>query len=106
MKQLVIILIIMQFVLGQQTQEGIPYSQTTNSKVNYNTINLPLVNHDKLLEEDTYRELGTPYRYGYKHEVHFSPESSGNWEETTDGGMLWQITLKSESAFAISLEFD
>jgi len=105
MKQLMIILIIMQFILGQEIQKGIPYSQTNNS-INYNIINLPLVNHDMMLEEDTYRELSTPFRYGYKHQVHFSPENSGNWHETNDGGMLWQITLKSENAFAIGLEFD
>ena len=63
-KQLAMILIIMQFSLAQQTQEGAPYSQIYSSGNNYQTVNLPYVDHDALLEEDAYREMGTPYRYG------------------------------------------
>ena len=59
MKQLAIILIIMQFALGQQTQEGVPYSQIQDLKHSYHTITLPQINHDSLLEEDTYSEMGT-----------------------------------------------
>ena len=88
MKQLTMILIIMQFALGQQTQEGVPYSKIQGLGNSYHTITLPQVNHDSLLEEDTYREMGTPYRYGYKHEVHYTSENSGIWEETADGGIL------------------
>ena len=68
-KHLLMILIIVQFSLGQQTQEGAPYSQIQSLGNNYQTITLPQVNNDALLEEDTYRVIGTPYRYGYKHEV-------------------------------------
>ena len=38
MKLLVIVLIIMQFALGQQTKEGIPYSQIHGLENNYHTI--------------------------------------------------------------------
>ena len=86
MKQLAMILIIMQFSLAQQTQEGAPYSQIYSSGNNYQTVNLPYVDHDALLEEDAYREIGTPYRYGYKHEVYYTSENSGTWKKTADGG--------------------
>ena len=106
MKQLTMILIIMQFALGQQTQEGVPYSQIQGLRKSYHTITLPQLNHDALLEEDTYRKLGTPYRYGYKHEVHYTPAHSGTWKETANGGRIWQIRFTSAEAYAISFEYD
>jgi len=106
MKQLIMILIIMQFALGQQTQEGLPHSQIYDLLDNYHTITLPQIDLDALFEEDTYREMGTPYRYGYKHEVHYTPENSGTWAETADGGILWQVRFISEGANAISFEYE
>ena len=81
MKRLTMILIMMQFSLAQQTQVGVPYSQINSSGNNYQTVNLPHVDHDALLEEDMYRALGTPYRYGFIHEGNFSSENSGVWEK-------------------------
>ena len=104
MKQLAMVLIIMQFALGQQTQEGAPYSQIHSLVNNYHTISLPKVDVNALIEEDTYRELGTPYRYGFIHKGSYTPENSGIWEETADGGILWQVRFISEGANAISFE--
>ena len=106
MKQLAMILIIIQFSLGQQTQGGVPYSKIHGFGHNYHTITLPQVDRDALLKEDTYRAMGTPYRYGYKHKVLYSTEGSGVWEETVDGGMMWQIRFKSDGAYAISFEYE
>ena len=106
MKQFVMILMIMQFAMGQQTKEGIPYSQIHGLENNYHTITLPKVDVNALLKEDTYREMGTPFRYGFTHEVLYSPENSGVWKETSDGGILWQVRFTSEDAFAISFEFE
>ena len=106
MKRLVKILILIQFTMGQQTQEGAPYSQIYDLGNNFQTITLPQVDRDVLLEEDTYREMGKPYRYGYKHDVQYSPENSGIFEETADGGMMWQISFTSGDAYAISFEYE
>ncbi len=106
MKQLVMIMIILQFALSQQTQEGIPYSQIHGMINNDHTITLPELNHDVLLEEDMFRGMGTPYRYGYKHEVQYSPENAGIFIETNDGGMIWQIRFISRHAYAISFEYN
>ncbi len=105
-KKLIGILIMMQCALGQQTQGGIPYSKIYNLGSNIHIINLPSIDHDALLTEDMYKELGTPYRYGYKHEVHYTPENSGIWEKTVDGGMIWQIRFISEGAYSISVEYE
>ena len=106
MKQLVMILFIVQFALGQQTQEGVPYSQIHGLSNSYHTITLPQIKQDELLEEDTFREMGTPYRYGFKHEGSYSPENSGYWDETADGGIMWQIRFTSKGAYAISFEYE
>ena len=103
---LVGILIVMQFVLGQQAQEGVPYSQIHGLVNNYHTVTLPPVDENALLEEDTYRAMGKPYRYGFTHKGSYSPENSGIWEETGDGGILWQVRFTSENAFAISFEYE
>ena len=105
-KQVAIILIIMQFALGQQTQEGTPYSQIHDFGNNNHTITLPQIEKDVLLEEDSYSPLGTPYRYGYIHKGSYSPENYGIWEKTVDGGMMWQIRFTSKDAYAISFEFE
>ena len=86
MKYILGILIIMQFSLGQQTQEGVPYSQIRALANNYQTITLPHIDRNTLLAEDSYREKGTPYRYGFTHKGSYSPANSGIWEETSDGG--------------------
>ena len=106
MKKLVGIAIIMQFALGQQTQEGPPYSQIHDFGYNYHTIILPKVDRDALLKEDTYRVMGKPYRYGFTHEGSYSPKNSGIWVETVDGGILWQIRFISKDAYAISFEYE
>jgi len=105
MKKLIGILIAIQFSMGQQVQEGVPYSQIHNLGSQSQTIILSSVDQNALLEEDNYRETGTPFRYGFVHEVSYSSENSGIWEETVDGGSLWQIRFKSEDAYAISFEY-
>ena len=105
-RQIAGILILIQIILSQQVQEGTPYSWLNGLDNTYHSINLPLVDWEAMLEEDSVKPQGTPYRYGFKHEVNYSPENSGIWEETTDGGLLWQISFKSKDAFALSFEYD
>ena len=100
------ILILIQLGVAQQVQEGSPYSRLQGLDNNYHIIDLPLVDIEALIEEDSNREYGTPYRYGYQHYVELSTENSGIWEETADGGLLWQISVSSENAHALSFEYD
>ena len=73
MQKLAIILISIQFILGQVTQEGIPYSKIHGLGYNVHMITLPQVDNNALIEEDIYREMGAPYRYGFKHDGNYSP---------------------------------
>ena len=106
MFRIVGILILIQLGIAQQVQEGSPYSRLQGLDNNYHIIDLPLVDIEALLEEDSNRDNGTPYRYGYQHYVELSTENSGIWEETADGGLFWQISVTSENAHALSFEYD
>ncbi len=106
MLRIIGILILTQIGLAQQVQEGSPYSRLQGLDYNYHVIDLPNVDAKALLAEDSNRAAGTPFRYGHKHFVDFSTEDSGVWEETADGGLFWQISVKSENAYALSFEYD
>ncbi len=100
------IIISLQSLSGQKFVEGIPYSLEKKIPLRSESVMLPYVNHDDLLAEDEYAEPGTPFRYGYIHEENINSSSHGNWEETVEGGLLWQITIESEGAYAIGLEYE
>ena len=106
MKYLAVIMIILQFSWGQKTQEGIPYSYNHDLKASPEVILLPMVDEDALLVEDSHKESGTPYRYGYIHDGNYSTNNSGIWMEANDGTFIWQIHFKSTGAHALSFDFD
>ena len=99
-------IILMQIGLGQAFQSIPAYSLRNNIDNIYPVVSLPLIDKEKLIEEDALRTIGTPERYGFKHQVNYSPSNSGIWTETADGGKLWQLKFISEDAYAISLEYD
>tara|TARA_B100001029_G_C15061583_1_gene459015 strand:+ start:302 stop:1813 length:1512 start_codon:yes stop_codon:yes gene_type:complete len=107
MKVLIIwIVLIIQFIYGQQTQAGIPFSQISGIDNNIHNVLLPSVYHEKLIEEDSNKKPGTPYRYGYKHKVHLTPNNSGTWEQLPNGGNIWTIQISSKGAYSISFEYE
>ena len=98
-------IITFQFLSGQQFVKKSPFSLENGVSHRSETIQLPYVNHSDLIAEDEYVERGTPYRYGFIHKTSISAKTYGNWQETNDGGLLWQITIESEGAYAIGLEY-
>ena len=100
------ILVLSKFLFSQDVQEGAPYSQIYDQDINSKIISLPLLDHKALLEEDSFRDLETPLRYGFSHIVNYSPENSGILKTTIDGGMVWQVTFRSKGAYAISFEYE
>ena len=38
--------------------------------------------------------------------MNYSPNNSGIWTETEDGGKLWQLKFISKNAYAISIEYE
>ncbi len=99
-------ILILQIGFSQVSQSIPPYSLRNNLDNLYPSISLPYVNRDHLIEEDTFRPLAKPKRYGFKHQLNYSPNNSGIWTETEDGGKLWQLKFISKNAYAISIEYE
>jgi len=64
-------------------------------------VTLPFLNVEQLLEEDKNARPGTPFRYGYKFDVDFSLNNSGEWVELENADRLWKFTIKSEGALGL-----
>ena len=106
MKYVIVFLFMLQVSIGQMTQDGMPYSHINDLSINAEKIILDPVDVDAMLEEDSQKSSGTPYRYGYIHKTAYSPSNSGQWTELEDGGRIWQIYFKSSGAHAISFEYE
>ncbi len=75
----IFIVLISQFIMGQNTQDGSPYSLDNNILIESIKIEMPKLDIDQLLEEDSNMPPATPFRYGYKFNVDFSLNNSGYW---------------------------
>ena len=106
MKHVIVFLFMLQVAIGQMTQDGMPYSHINDLSINAEKIILDPVDVDAMLEEDSQKFAGTPYRYGYIHKTAYSPSNSGQWTDLEDGGRIWQIYFKSSGAHAISFEYE
>lgn len=86
---------------------GLPMSSMIQLNDNFNTVSTPLVDKDRLLEEDRAMESvpGMPFRYGYNFDVNYSLENSGTWETLSDGSRVWRLAIRSEGAVSINLAY-
>ncbi len=70
-----------------------------------NTISLPSVDVDALMEEDSLSyEEGLPYRFGYGFDVSYTL-ADGNWTNV-EGGRLWTLSFQSDGAVSLNFIFD
>ena len=107
MKKIIIYIIVACGVLAaQENIGGIPYSIEHSLSMSSNQIILPSLDIGQLLEEDKNAPLAAPFRYGYKFDINLSPNNSGEWLTLKNGDRIWRLTLKSQGAFALSLEYD
>ena len=107
MKKVILnITLICGFLIAQQSIGGTPYSIERSLPTSSNQIMFPILNIEQLLEEDRNAPLATPFRYGYKFDVNLSLHNSGEWLDLENGDRIWRLTLRSQGAFALSLEYD
>jgi len=67
----------------------------------------PSLDFERLDREDRENEAnGLPFRFGYKHEVDYTLENSGEWTELPDGGNLWRLEISCPGAFSINLTYN
>lgn len=100
------ILMVVSIGFSQESQGGEPYSFNNNLSRITPIIELPFVDSDALKQEDTEISQGTPFRYGIRLPVDFSPENSGTWETLFDGTRIWKLQIFSRDAYALNLGFD
>lgn len=97
---------LMSFVLSQKTIEGLPMSFNNQLSEEYHVIEMPVVDVQKLLDEDAIAPAGTPTRYGKSHYVDYNLENSGTWEVIPNHGRVWRLKIISRNAFAIGIYYD
>ena len=93
-------------IICQDSIGGIPYTKHNNIKLNNKLISMPILDIEKLLLEDENRPPATPFRYGHKFNVNLNLQNSGEWKSLENGDRIWTLSIKSEDAKAISIEYD
>ena len=105
-KYIINTLCLLSIGLSQKTIEGLPYSFENKLEDTFETIEMPQIDIDALLEEDFTAAPGTPERYGKRFYVNYSLENSGTWEILPDRDKVWRLRIISKNAFAMSLYYD
>ena len=100
------ILIVATLGFSQESQGGEPYSFNNNLSRITPIFELPFVDSDALKTEDSENTPGSPFRYGIRLPVDFSPETSGSWETLFDGTRIWKLQIFSRGAYALNIGFD
>ena len=104
MKYLLNIILLTSLAILQDSKGGIPYNIKSNIS-NQNSISMPSIDINALLEEDQNTPKGRPFRYGNKFNVNLNLSNSGNWTSLENGDLLWTLAIESKGAFAIALEY-
>jgi len=96
---------------GQTGTNELPYSwekDRIDLKLNsIPVVNLPNLDLEALAKEDLINDgSGTPYRFGYSHEVSLTLNNSGVWQTTSDGGRLWCLRIYSPDALSLNLLYN
>eukprot|EP01080_Neovahlkampfia_damariscottae_P005947 gene5947-9776_t len=111
MKLLLTCLFMFHAIVISQIHENIrPFSFSLPLKRRSAVIHLPVVNHQKLLEEDDIAQKSNPFiktipRFGFIQNVNFTLKNSGFWENIKDKGRLWRLKLITKNAFYTNLIF-
>ena len=103
---IIIITLIIQTLISQDSKGGMPYSLKNNISINTKQIAMENLDINQLLEEDSNRPPATPYRYGYKFNIDFSLNNTGEWTELENGDRIWKLSIYTKDAYAISLEYN
>ncbi len=89
---------------GDEMPESWNLNLTTLPRI----INLPVLDFDNIVEQDSINDMDKtlPWRYGIEIPVHASMQQGGLWTELPDGGKIWQATIKSAGALNLSVNFE
>jgi len=98
-------------MFGQISTDEKPISFRTNIPTlrgDKNTLKtLPSLDEERINQEDKEDEAnGIPPRFGYRHEVNYNLENSGEWVDLPDGDKIWRLVISCSGALSINLLYD
>ncbi|MBM77278.1 MAG: hypothetical protein CL846_02235 [Crocinitomicaceae bacterium] len=95
------------------------YSQTLNNtnpigwKGKLDTKTIPIktmkgYNQSLIDSEDAINDISKekPWRFGYKYNVNYTVQNSGNWTILPNGDNLWQLAIECQNALTVNLLFE
>lgn len=88
--------------------DNLPESWDLNLERVPNIIQLPILDFENIVQQDSINDLdkSLPWRYGIEIPVSLNMQQGGLWTVLPDGGKIWQATIKSSGAINLSVNFD
>lgn len=69
-------------------------------------VTMPLLNNEDLqAEELSLREMGRAPQFAKAIEVSYTPDNSGDWEDTANGQSRWRLSVRSPGAYSLNFGF-
>ncbi len=94
--------------IAQITNLGAPKSWSLQNAITpITSINMPPFDEAAYRSEDSINDLFKigPWRFGYKHQVSYTLENSGEWTVLPNGDRIWQLHIKSKDAISMNFIF-
>ena len=108
-KNILNLLIILNFVFSQVSIESTPKSFLSNKNPIIQEIILPDINVEQIIEKNLIERESNelkPYKFAETIYVDLNIRNSGNWTTLEDGSSLWQLKITSYEAYSLNLIYD
>jgi hypothetical protein len=108
----IVLLLSCRIVYGQISTAEEPVSFRTANipalRTNDRTAkSMPSFDIERIQAEDREEESkGRPPRFGYRQEVNYNLDNSGEWTTLPDGSRIWRLAISSPGALSINLLYD
>lgn len=106
------VILLLPFVIYGQisTQEepvsfktNIPALRTSERTVkSFASLDMKIIEQEDIEDESN----GRPPRFGYRHEVNYNLDNSGEWTDLPDGNKVWRLVISCPGALSINLLYD
>lgn len=104
---LIFLFILCNGVFAQENVGGQPMSFLLDLNSDINTVTMPEVDAQRLLEEDaaTAGIPDIPLRYAKVLDTDLNFNNSGTWTNLPDGSRIWRLEIRSEDAKSLNLNY-
>jgi len=104
-KKFILITFLSQLLIGQDVQNFLPLSLNLNSNIERETVVLPAVNVQELIEQDERMSYLKRMRFGYEHDLNQNFIETAN-QINSEEGNIFLMQLFSYDAFALRAIFE